>query len=195
VYANINNQFKQIADEKSQCWVLQTFILKKDTILLASTENGLFEITNTRSKLIQPEYGFAIHQSKINPHRIYLGMNDGLISLKYENKRWVNEGYFQDIKNKIQNIEEDAQGNLWLGTPVNGIIKVNFYAPFQKIYTTPWHAKYSIQNFDTTHGLPNMDNNIPFAFKNTILFGTNDGLYQFNEKQKHLLNLPYYKKN
>jgi hypothetical protein len=149
VYAYINSQFVSVEGINSQTWSLRKFITANDTLLLASSETGLYEINKNTSKFIQAEYGFALHQSKINPNRVYMGMNDGLTSIKYENKRWIYEDYFNGVDYKIKNIEEDEKGNLWLATPVDGLIKVNFNQNLKDTLVTAWNKKYSIQYFDT----------------------------------------------
>ena len=168
VYAYIKNQFIAVEGINSQTWSLKKFVTQNDTLLLASSETGLFEVNKTKSKFIQAEYGFALQQSKINSNRIYMGMNDGLTSLKYENKNWIYEDYFNGIDYKIKNIEEDEKGNLWLATPVDGLIKINFNQNTKDTLVTAWNEKYSIQYYDTTNGLPSMDNNIPYLYKNQI---------------------------
>jgi len=193
VYAYINNQFIAVEGINSQTWSLKKFINNNDTLLLASTETGVFEVTKNKSKLIQTEYGFALHQSKINPNRVYMGMNDGLTSIKYENKKWIYEDYFNGIDYKIKNIEEDGKGNLWLATPVDGLIKVNFNQNSKDTLVTAWNTKYSIQYFDTTNGLPSMDNNIPYLYKNQIVFATNDGIYEFDEKKQSFYQSSFLK--
>ena len=194
VYAYINSQFVSVEGINSQTWSLRKFIIANDTLLLASSETGLYEINKNTSKFIQAEYGFALHQSKINPNRVYMGMNDGLTSIKYENKRWIYEDYFNGVDYKIKNIEEDEKGNLWLATPVDGLIKINFNQNLKDTLVTAWNKKYSIQYFDTTNGLPSMDNNIPYLYKNQIVFATNDGIYEFDEKKKLFYHSSFLKK-
>ena len=184
VFAYIKNQFIAVEGINSQTWSLKKFVNQNDTLLLASSETGLFEVNKTNSKFIQAEYGFVLQQSKINPSRIYMGMNDGLTSLKYENKNWVYEDYFNGVDYKIKNIEEDKKGNLWLATPVDGLIKINFNQNSKDTLVTAWNKKYSIQHFDTTNGLPSMDNNIPYLYKNKIVFATTEGIYEFDEKKQ-----------
>ncbi len=184
VYAYINSQFIAVEGINSQTWSLKKFITANDTLLLASSETGLFEVNKNKSKFIQTEYGYSLHQSKIYPNRIYMGMNDGLTSIKYENKKWIYEDYFNGIDYKIKNIEEDEKGNLWLATPVDGLIKIDFNPNSKDTLVTAWNEKYSIQYYDTTNGLPSMDNNIPYLYKNQIVFATTNGIYEFDEKRQ-----------
>ena len=194
VYAYINNQFVAVEGINSHTWSLLKFVSKQDTILLASSETGVFEINKTTSKFIQAEYGFVLHQSKSNPNRIYIGMGDGLTSIKYDKNKWINEDYFSGIDYKIKNIEEDEKGNLWLGTPVDGLMKVDFNSGITDTLSTSWHAKYAIHFFDTANGLPSMENNIPYQYKNNIVFATYSGMYQFNKTTSTFAQSNFLKK-
>ncbi|MBL7935667.1 MAG: hypothetical protein JNM51_07650, partial [Bacteroidia bacterium] len=193
VFAYINNQFIAVEGINSQTWSLLKFITKKDTILLASSEAGIYEVEKTKSKFIQADYGFALHQSKSTPDRVFIGMNDGLASIRHENKKWIYEDYLNGIDYKISNIREDKHCDLWLGTPVDGLVKINFNKNVKDTLTTSWHSKYSIQYFDTTTGLPSMENNIPCQYKHKIVFGTNDGIYEFNEKTSSFFKSAFLK--
>lgn len=184
VFAATDNHFVPVKGIAYQTWSLKTIILQKDTFLLASTEAGIYSIRNTEATLLQEGFGYIICQSKISPERIFIGMGDGLSSMRYEQKKWVNEGNLKGTEKEIRSIEEDTKGNLWLGTPFDGLVKINFSnnksSPDSLV--TTWNTHYSIQNFDTTSGLPNMKYNIPYYFKNKIVFATATGIFEFNEK-------------
>lgn len=185
LFASVDNYFVPVNGIKSQAWSLQKFITKTDTLLLASCEAGIFEIKNLSSFLIQENFGFALRQSKNDPKRLYIGMIDGISSIKYENNSWIDEDYLKGIDIKIQSIAEDEKGDLWLGTPVNGVIKIKFNSGkiSNDSLITSWNSVYNIFTYDTTNGLPEMENNIPYNFKNKIVFATDKGIYEFNEKR------------
>ena len=79
VYAYINHQFNKVNGINSQAWAVQKFITKNDTLLIAATESGIYEIKNTTSKLIQQSYGFALCQSNKNKERLYIYINSKFI--------------------------------------------------------------------------------------------------------------------
>ena len=184
LFASVDNHFVPVNGIKSQAWSLQKFITNTDTLLLASCEAGIFEVKNTSSFLIQENFGFVLKQSKKDPKRLFIGMSDGISSIKYENNKWVDEDYLKGIDVKIASIAEDEKGNLWLGTPVNGLLKINFNSGkiTNDSLITSWGSVYKLFAYDTTNGLPEMENNIPYNFKHKIVFASTEGLYEFNEK-------------
>ncbi len=184
VYVSAGDQFVQVEGIKAQTWSLKKFITKKDTLLLASSEAGIFEIKNATGNLIYEGFGFVLHQSKKNPERLFIGMGDGFSSIRYENNKWLEEDYLKGIDVKIQSIAEDEKGTLWLGTPVNGLIKLNFGSGklTRDSLVTAWGEVYKLQMYDTLNGLPDVLNIIPYNFKDKIIFATNVGIYEFNER-------------
>jgi serine phosphatase RsbU (regulator of sigma subunit)/succinate dehydrogenase flavin-adding protein (antitoxin of CptAB toxin-antitoxin module) len=193
LFVSQDNYFLPIKGLQST-WSLLQFITKTDTLLLASTESGVFKVNGSAATLIKEGFAYTLYQSKKNSERIYVGMYDGLSSIRFENQKWMDEGYINGIDKDIRNIVEDLKGNLWLGTPVDGLIKINFTYNSNDTLITSWKEKYSIQYLDTTNGLPTMDNNIPYQFKNKIVFGTNEGIYEFDEGTSKFLQSSLLKK-
>jgi serine phosphatase RsbU (regulator of sigma subunit)/ligand-binding sensor domain-containing protein len=167
----------------ASAWSLLNYIIKSDTLLLSSTESGVYLINNKNATLIQEGLAYTLCQSKKNPERVYVGMYDGVTSIRYNEGSWITEDYLNGIENDIRKIVEDTKGNLWLATPIDGLIRVKFSNNIKDTLISAWKTKYSIQYFDTTNGLPSMDNIIPYRYKTKVLFGTTDGLFEFNEQK------------
>lgn len=150
----------------------------KKELLLAGTQNGIFEIIDNRAKQVYKStlHSFAILQSTKNPYRIFStdGFTD-FISLRFENSTWVKEGKWTGINDDIRSIIEDKNGDLWLGTFTNGIIHLKVD---QNSIT---HPKL-IKHYKTSDGLPSLNGCKPFIFKGRIVFGTEKGLYILNPK-------------
>lgn len=189
VFAAVDDHFVQVKGLTAQTWAFEKFIISKDTQLLVSSEQGIFKIEKLQGTLIQEGFSYNLHQSKKDPQRLFSANADGISSLKYEKGRWVNEDYLNGIEEEIRSIAEDSNGNLWLGTPYNGLIKVIFNAVsnLNDSLVTSWHSGYKIHNYDTIDGLPDMQYNIPYLFKNKIVFATGRGLYVFEEKKKRFV--------
>ncbi len=185
VFGAVNDYFVQVKGINSQSWALKSFYTKTDTLLIASTESGIVEIDKFNSRLIQEGFSYNLWQSTLNPERLFIANPDGLSSLKYENRKWIYEDYINGIDNEIRSITEDKQHNLWLGTPFDGVIKLDFNTKTLSKETpkTTWGKAYTIQHYDTTNKLPDMQYNIPCLFKGNIVFATSKGIYKFNPEK------------
>lgn len=184
-FISSGQQFVPVDGITSQTWSLLNFISGKDTILVAASEAGIYQITNGSAKLIQEGFGYFVYQSKSYPSRVFIGMNDGLSSMRYENGGWINEDYLAGIDKEVRSIAEDEKGNLWLGTPYEGLVKITFSHNENKkndTLITQWKSPYFITGFDTLNGLPSSKYNIPYLFRSKILIATVSGIYQLNER-------------
>lgn len=188
VYRKENNEFLPVADITTQTRSLKEINTLSDTILLAASEAGIFKIEKDKAVLLQEGFGNFIFQSVKNPEHVYVGMNDGLLSLRYENKKWVSEDYFAGIEEEIRSVAEDKEGNLWLGTPFNGLLRIKFNGKNDTLFSK-WKTSYSIKRLDTANGLPSPKYNIPYNFKGKMLFATIKGIYEFdNIKERFFIS-------
>jgi serine phosphatase RsbU (regulator of sigma subunit)/ligand-binding sensor domain-containing protein len=193
IFAATDDRFVPVTGISSQARSLQKFITKKDTFLIASSESGIYKIENTNGTLLQDGFGYILYQSRTSPERMYIGMGDGLSSLRYANGKWISEDYFKGVDNEIRSIAEDDKGDLWLGTPFDGLIRISFNDmenPSDSLVTS-WNKHYTLQRYDTASGLPEMQYNIPYNFKNRIIFATYNGMYEFDEKAKRFVRSPF----
>jgi len=177
-YLDKNNKPQEIKDiAAGENWVLFEFNLGNTKKLLAGTQTGIFEINETSAKQIYEGGGAnCICQSKKDSARII--STDfhnllGLISLKFENNKWTFEGKWEGIKDEIRGIVEDSNGNIWLGTYSNGIIKV---VPNYENITNPKSVKY----YTEKEGLLTLNSCLPYLYKDKILIATKKGIFIYN---------------
>ncbi len=186
LYVGNKDRFEAVSGINSQTWSLERFAVGPDTLLIASSDAGVFQIENKTSKLLQEGIGYFLSQSKSDPARLYIGRNDGFSSIRYSNKHWVDEDYFNGIDKEIRSIAEDKNGDLWLGTPFDGLIRVEFKEKRSDKDTlmTSWKKYYALNHYDTINGLPNAKYNIPYCFDGQVIFATMEGFYEFNGSNK-----------
>ncbi len=153
--------------------------------LLVSTESGIYEINGNRASLIYSGYqSFILYQSKRNPQRIFSTNTGKLISLLYVNNKWIVEGSWDGVNDEIRSMIEAKNGDLWLYTFVNGVMRVT---PDLNNITKPKKIKY----YKEKDGLNELVCNNPFEYQNQILLGTPVGLKIYNSLKDKFE--PYHK--
>jgi len=171
-------KFRRVPDITRGCH----YLLSIDDSLLAATEGGVFQIgNNNEKKIVIDESSLFLHRSQTDPNRIWVGTMNGLISLirEKENGQWKKEKQYQGMEKHIKTIVEDPKGNLWLGPLPEGVLKVDF--PVEGTTHPDVFSRY-----DTSHGLPPGPVRV-FTAAGHIMFGTEKGLYRFDEKDKVFL--------
>ena len=114
----------------NQCWAFREFVDpdgKAPPQLLLTASDGLYQITGTVARPIVESLNrgfgtFVVATSKVDPHRIWVGLADGLASLVWAGGRWVNEGRVPAISEQVRSLHQDDDGTLWVGTQSSGLL-------------------------------------------------------------------------
>ncbi len=170
--------FRQIEDIRIAAWSFAvTEIPGLGKILIAGTQGGVFTIDEYRrvesitDQLEDKTHNcFSVLVSKHHPGRIYLGMASEIEYLEFQDNRWEYTS-INGVNDEIRCIKEDKEGNLWLGTYVNGLIKVDF------------KENDTVSGYFTgENGLPDLLKDIHIhEFEEEFIFATSDGIYNFDE--------------
>jgi len=116
----------------NQCWAFTEFVDpdgKTPSQLLLTASDGLYRINGSVAEAIvesaNRSFGtFVITTSRVDPHRIWVGLADGLASLIWTNGRWVNEGRVAGVSDQVRSLRQEADGTLWAGTQSSGLLMV-----------------------------------------------------------------------
>lgn len=143
--------------------------------LLAATGDGVFLIGDRATRITSRRSAF-LHRSKIDSNLIYAGLKEGLDLLRYKNGKWSDAGVFPGITEQIRTIVEDDDGNLWLGTRSQGVLRViiDIQKPLENV---------RVERFGEKHGL------VPGGIRvqsvsNKIYFSSDEKLMRFDESIK-----------
>lgn len=71
---------------------------------------------------------FFLLQSKKTPERVFVGPADGVSSMRWDGRAWIDEGRLPNIVYGTRNVAEDGQGALWASGGDNGVLRVDVAA-------------------------------------------------------------------
>jgi serine phosphatase RsbU (regulator of sigma subunit) len=169
--------FRKIEDIVDECYASTCFSNGNENLLLIATYSGISEIDeNFNAKQILECYPWFIFQSKKYPERVIIANEDGVESIYRRNGNWIQEPYIEEIEDDCRIVDEDPDGNVWIGTMNTGkAFRISYNKP--GIGTEP-----GITQYDSTHSLPEGDIYIKL-FGDKLIFGTSEGIYRFNESE------------
>ena len=156
----------------AQTWDL----LDAGPALLVANNAGVYEIEDAGPKLVlrSPAPSLALLRSARDPSRVFVGLQNGLASMRREGGRWVDEGKIPGITDRTRSFFETADGRLWGGTTANGVFRLSFPAGFPA-------AAPTLERFGTAQGLPDLKFNTVCDLDGELLLATQRGLLRFNE--------------
>lgn len=166
-------KFNPISGIATQCWDLLAF----DDRLLVATGDGVYQIVGDRATFVKRSesrefYAWTLLRSKQNSNQIYVGLDNGLARLRYQNGEWIDEGRLPGIQDNVRAIVENDDGSLWLGKMRSGVIKVT--NPTIRSDDAIW-----IQRFGSADGLPAGQVGVYDTPEHPV-FASNEGLFYFN---------------
>lgn len=172
-YIDGNNQLQLVKNiEPGINW--KFLITQNPKSLLLGSQSGVYEINKGSAKLIaKGDHACTLYQSRANPKRVFSVLNEKLVSLKYEKDQWALEGVWEGINASIRGIIESDDGEIWIGSFRNGVIRVT---PNPKNITKPLKYKH----YNLNDGFKSLMNILPFRFNDKIIWGTSTGLYTHN---------------
>lgn len=156
-------------------------LLSAGDSLLAAATGGVFEVNhpNRVTRKIIEGNSYVLYRSKKNPDKIWAGTQKGLVPLFLENNRWVPGPLLEKITQSIYSIVETPDGHLWLGTKSQGVIKVDFTGGGS-------NKEPAITHYLGSNGLPPGEIRV-FEAANHIMFGTEMGIYRFDQKKRNFI--------
>ena len=176
--------FHHLENFNKQSW---TFLDAEDDLLIG-TIDGLYKIESDKLIPIKRTIGneFVVNeliQSKVNPKRIFVGVNSGIWSFIKEGNEWIEEGQILEVDDQPTSLEEDLDGNIWMGTFSNGVFKVSFPGNSNQLKDAV------IENFKKEDGF---QVGIAYARKinDKIYIGTTDSIYLYNDGQRRFFADP-----
>lgn len=160
----------QVGDEK---FILASSILDLFKISPKGEVTTVKNFENKADPKDNPSFAARfILQSKLDPHRFFLGTtNEGIIIIRYQNGKWQRERSIKKITGNIAFQVELKNGDLMVLTDYpNGLYKLKLTdtVPFQ---------------YSANEGLPKGNITMLRALENDIIISTNNGFFRYDEKK------------
>ena len=147
--------------------------------LLLANARGVFEIQAGEAVPVRPssEVAISLLQSRKDPSRVFVGLQGGLASLRWNGSRWLDEGLIPGVKDDVYSLAEDAEGRLWLGTGAQGVLEVTFLPGWSGGAASPAPR---VDRLGAAQGLPSPNQVQVFLHQGRVRFATHGGLLAFD---------------
>lgn len=181
---------KLYSEITNKCWDLTKFTLPQKEILLVSTNNYVVGINSDETlEKVSSCYPYTSYQSKIDPRRVFIGLDGGIQSVYYSSSsKWIDEGRISGVSEVIRDIQEDKDGNLWLASAHQGVIYIH----------KPEFINHKIQNPQISKFQKGIEEGDPIRIEkinSELLFASSYGIYGFSWSDSTFYLKPGFSKN
>lgn len=128
------SRIKKIEGLNIDCYGIKSLEFERDTVLLVAANNGVWMLKEPKGKLslISKCGPYNFIQSPKEPNRVFVANYDGLSSILWNGKSFIDQGYINGFNEDIFSIAVEPDGTLWLGTISSGLLKASVSTVLQK---------------------------------------------------------------
>ncbi|MCB0429818.1 MAG: SpoIIE family protein phosphatase [Flavobacteriales bacterium] len=169
--------FSPVNEVINECWGLLPVHRGKQSVMLMAMNNDVLQMdANGDVDSILRVEPYVLYPSRTDSNRVYLGLTKGLQSIYLTSNGWKDEGQVPGIDQVVFSVNEDADGNLWLGTMREGVIRISDIRFGQKGMDHP-----TITRFGHKSGLEYEDEPILVEqIGKRLYFASYSGVFEFN---------------
>ncbi len=174
--------FKLIPNSSGQVWHLDEI----NNMILMGHHTGSFVLNNDYATHIPNTDGIwkYLSLSSIIPAKnILVGKYNGLEILNFSEKGFTKGKAITGINESLRFLEMDNNNEAWASHPYRGVYKILF---------SPDYGSCSTHLYTQKDGLPSTFRNHVFKIKNRIVFATEKGIYEFDERIKKFIPSPTF---
>lgn len=167
--------FKAVQNSTSQVWRL----LSVGNTLLAATNTGILRVLDDDAQLINTglKNVKCLYQSRFDSSVVFASHPGGLAVLKSINNNLANLGQVEGVVFRATEMLEARDSVLWLGTPYEGVYKVEFNST---AFSQNVKIDAKVTHFTQEHGLRGRWIS-PVNIDGRTLFTTEKGLKRFDD--------------
>ena len=155
--------FVPVKEIISACWSIVPF----QGDLFAATSQGIFTVRNKKASQINDVFAMSLVNSKKDPTSLFVGETRGYYNLRKDGAKWIYHK-LDGVDVKINDLKQDAQGNVWGTTLTNGVFR-----------HTPGDEEVTF--FDQQHGLTEEAGVSINPLDNGMSVSGRNGVFVFNE--------------
>ncbi len=185
---NKTGSFQKVTQINTECWDIKPVEIEGRSLLLIAGNNAIYQMD---------EYGgiekivsclpWTFHQLESDPTTILVGLDDGLMCLKYDGGTWVIQNNVAGISNTIYSIAQSESRKVWLGTLHDGVFRLDIR---ERITHYPY--QFDARHFGQKEGLP--EGGIYVAdYVGGMIYGTSNGLYGYHRDKNVFTEEKIYK--
>ncbi len=156
---------------QGQVWSLASI----DNTIFCGTDHGAFIINgNTVERISDVNGTWGFRELRTKPGYIIGCSYQGFFILKKDGNVWKFSNFIKGFSDSGGMFEEDNEGFIWFSHWIKGISRLklsNDLSRFEKV-----------ELFGTTKGFPSNRDNTLYRIKNKIVFSTQNGFYEFNNR-------------
>ncbi|MEM7584728.1 MAG: ATP-binding protein [Acidobacteriota bacterium] len=175
--------FRQIEGVPGPCWAL---LAAEDRPsegqptggqpegLLVGAADGVYQVSRDGVRQVrQSRHSFTLLESTRWPGVVWVGDEKGLAALDWTVDGWRDPGWQIDLGAQVRSVAETSDGVLWLGTLVNGVVRVEPPAPEAL-------AQAPTDRLGVTEGLTDINSVKLFTHREELLAATGTGFMVWN---------------
>ncbi|MCG3154925.1 MAG: Adaptive-response sensory-kinase SasA [bacterium] len=150
--------------------------------LLAATTEGVYSLNGDHAAFVRRAIRAAIFcRSRQDHQRVFVGLFNGLTSMRLENGAWHDEGRLPDRQDEIRTLVEMNDGTLWAGTRAAGVLRLTFPPNRKHVW-----ENVQVELFKAQRGLP--DGGVAVYEINGVPYFTMlDNIYRFDTAQQQFV--------
>ncbi len=171
--------FKRLPGAPGQNW---SFAAVGDQLLTAGNE-GVFAIrpNDTTQPILHGSPGHPVAsqvllRSRLDRSRVFVGLQDGLRTLRWTGTRWIDEGQVAGVADQVVALAMDAANQVWAGPSKGGVLRITL-PPAWRGPRDP--RPVTVAHFGARAGVP-QGLIQPVIVDGQPLFLANTGIYRFD---------------
>ena len=160
--------FRSLKNAPTEVW---QFLETGEGDLLAATSRGLVAIQGEEALGQGPGLtnAYCLAQAPQFPGYLFVGHLEGLALFRKAGPAWILVHRYPEFRDCIRSLALDARGDLWAGTEVKGLFRVQFQGKGPD--------RIAVQGFGPDQGLPNLENAYVQAWRGKVFALTTRGVY------------------